>query len=81
VAEAFAGDISLWPAEDHKTATRWPTSARSSPCPSGDSRAAHHLRAAAQDQGDEDKVAVKLNEIIDSDVAIKVTHDAQSKAI
>jgi elongation factor G len=32
-------------------------------------------------KGDEDKVAVKLNEIIDSDVAIKVTHDAQSKAI
>ena len=32
-------------------------------------------------KGDEDKVAVKLNEIIDSDVAIKVIHDAQSKAI
>ncbi|HJX51473.1 MAG TPA: GTP-binding protein, partial [Polyangia bacterium] len=32
-------------------------------------------------KGDEDKVAVKLNEIIDSDVAIKVTHDAQSKSI
>jgi elongation factor G len=32
-------------------------------------------------KGDEDKVAVKLNEIIDSDVAVKVTHDAQSKEI
>ena len=32
-------------------------------------------------KGDEDKVAVKLNEIIDADVAIKVTHDAQSKEI
>jgi elongation factor G len=32
-------------------------------------------------KGDEDKVAVKLNEIIDSDMAIKVSHDAQSKEI
>ena len=32
-------------------------------------------------KGDEDKVAVKLNEIIDSDVAVKVTHDPQSKEI
>jgi elongation factor G len=32
-------------------------------------------------KGDEDKVAVKLNEIIDSDVAVKVTHDPQSKAV
>jgi elongation factor G len=32
-------------------------------------------------KGDEDKVAVKLNEIIDSDVAVKVSHDAQSKEI
>jgi len=32
-------------------------------------------------KGDEDKVAVKLNEIIDSDVAVKVIHDAQSKEI
>jgi elongation factor G len=32
-------------------------------------------------KGDEDKVAVKLNEIIDSDVAVKVTHDAQSKEV
>jgi elongation factor G len=30
-------------------------------------------------KGDEDKVAVKLNEIIDSDPAIKVIHDPQSK--
>ena len=32
-------------------------------------------------KGDEDKVAVKLNEIIDSDVAVKVTHDPQSKEV
>jgi elongation factor G len=32
-------------------------------------------------KGDEDKVAVKLNEIIDSDVAVKVSHDPQSKEI
>jgi elongation factor G len=32
-------------------------------------------------KGDEDKVAVKLNEIIDSDPAVKVTHDPQSKEI
>jgi elongation factor G len=32
-------------------------------------------------KGDDDKVAIKLNEVIDSDVAIKVTHDAQSKSI
>jgi elongation factor G len=32
-------------------------------------------------KGDEDKVAVKLNEIIDADVAVKVSHDPQSKAI
>ena len=32
-------------------------------------------------KGDEDKMAVKLNEIIDSDVAVKVSHDAQSKEI
>jgi elongation factor G len=32
-------------------------------------------------KGDEDKVAVKLNEIIDSDVAVKVTHDPLSKEI
>jgi elongation factor G len=32
-------------------------------------------------KGDEDKLAVKLNEIIDSDVAVKVSHDPQSKEI
>jgi len=32
-------------------------------------------------KGDEDRVAVKLNEIVDSDPAIKVSHDPQSKAI
>lgn len=32
-------------------------------------------------KGDEDKVAVKLNEIIDSDPAVKVSHDPQSKEI
>lgn len=32
-------------------------------------------------KGDDDKVAIKLNEVVDSDVAIKVTHDAQSKSI
>jgi elongation factor G len=32
-------------------------------------------------KGDEDKVAVKLNEILDSDVAVKVSHDPQSKEI
>lgn len=32
-------------------------------------------------KGDEDKVAVKLNEIIDSDVAVKVSHDPTSKEI
>jgi elongation factor G len=32
-------------------------------------------------KGDEDKMAVKLNEIIDSDVAVKVSHDPQSKEI
>ena len=32
-------------------------------------------------KADEDRVAVKLNEIIDSDVAVKVSHDAQSKEI
>jgi elongation factor G len=32
-------------------------------------------------KGDEDKMAVKLNEIIDSDVAVKVSHDAQTKEI
>jgi elongation factor G len=32
-------------------------------------------------KGDEDKVAVKLNEIIDSDIAVKVTHDPQSKEV
>jgi elongation factor G len=32
-------------------------------------------------KGDEDKVAVKLNEIIDSDIAVKVSHDPQSKEI
>ena len=32
-------------------------------------------------KGDEDKLAVKLNEIVDSDVAVKVSHDPQSKEI
>jgi elongation factor G len=32
-------------------------------------------------KGDDDKVAVKLNEIIDSDVAVKVSHDPTSKEI
>jgi elongation factor G len=32
-------------------------------------------------KGDEDKVAIKLNEIIDADVAVKVTHDPQSKEV
>jgi elongation factor G len=32
-------------------------------------------------KADEDKVAVKLNEIIDTDTAIKVSHDPQSKEI
>ncbi len=32
-------------------------------------------------KADEDKLAVKLNEIVDSDVAVKVSHDPQSKEI
>ncbi len=32
-------------------------------------------------KGDEDKLAVKLNEIIDADIAVKVSHDPSSKAI
>jgi len=32
-------------------------------------------------KGDEDKMAVKLNEIIDSDVAVKVSHDPQTKEV
>jgi elongation factor G len=32
-------------------------------------------------KADEDRVAVKLNEIIDSDIAVKVSHDPQSKEV
>jgi elongation factor G len=83
VTEAFPGDIVAVPklkltkTGDTLTDERAPFLVRRPPIPAPMISYAIHPKS----KGDDDKLAIRLNELIDTDVALKVTHDAASKEL